>query len=340
MSRNLIEIITHIPKLFIYLTTKCNMHCKHCYLGSRLKEDLRFSPNDVINILDIFSEFRGKKDVTFLGGEPTLYHDINKILKYARDMGYYVRLDTNGFYNIYIMQRIKLKYVDEINISLDGSVPNIHDSIRIHGSFESAIQNIKYLISIRKNVRVITTVMKPNLLNVPKLAKVVENLGVSNLNLHLLSINGNARRYPELWVSPKEWLCLIYKLWNMKWKNLVIRFPLAYLPKNLVEYNKKFLECECNDLSRLSFFPDGRVYCCSLLFDTNLNVGYYNSERAIILLQPNSEFHIIKENKECIAKKFTTQQNGFVTLCRFKKIETSEKKFNRLISRIGEILKC
>ena len=316
------------------------MFFNHCYLGVRLKQNLKFHPNEVINILEIFSGVAGEKDITFLGGEPTLYPDINKILKYAKDMGYYVRLDTNGFYNIHIMQRIKSEYIDEISISLDGSAPNIHDNIRIHGSFESAIQNIRYLKSIGKNVRVITTVMKPNLLDVPKLAKVVEDLGVSTLNLHLLSINGNARRYPELWVSPKEWLCLIYKLWNMKWKNLVIRFPLAYLPKDLVEYNKKFLECECNKLSRLSFFPDGKVYCCSLLFDKNLNVGYYDSERAIILPQPNSEFHIIKENKECIAKKFTTQQNGFVTLCRFKKIETSEKKFNRLISRIGEILKC
>ena len=340
MNKNLLEIITHTPKLFIYLTTKCNMHCRHCYLGFRLKQDLRFSPKDVINILSVFSKFPGKKDVTFLGGEPILYPEINEILKYARDIGYYVRLDTNGFYNTYIIQRIKLEYIDEISISLDGSVSNIHNYIRTPGSFELAIQNIRYLKNIGKNIRIITTVMKPNLSDVPKIAKFVEDLGVTTLNLHLLSINGNARKYPELWVSPKEWLCLIYKLWNMKWKDLVIRFPLAYLPKGLIEYNKNFLECECSELSRLSFFPDGKIYCCSLLFDTNLNVGYYNSERGMMLLQPNSELHVIKKNNKCIAKKFITQQNGFEPLCRFKKIETSEKKFNKLISKIGEIIKC
>jgi len=337
VGNDVLEIITRAPKLFIYLTTKCNMYCRHCYLGFRLKQDLKFHPNNVINI---FSGVAGEKDVTFLGGEPTLYPEINKILRFAKERGYYVRLDTNGFYNTNLMQKMELEYIDEVSISLDGSTPNIHDTIRMPGSFESVVQNIKYLKNIGKNIRVITTVMKPNLLDVLKIAKFVEDLGVNTLNLHLLSINGNARKYPKLWVLPKEWLCLIFKLWNMKRRNLVIRFPLAYLPNDLIEDNKNFLECECNKLLRLSFFPDGKVYCCSLLFDTNLNVGYYDFKKRTILLQPNSEFHLIKENKECIAKEFMTQQNGFVPLCRFKKIKTSEKEFNKLISKIGEILKC
>jgi len=337
---DILKFLKTIPKLFIYLTTSCNLNCKHCYLGNRLKQKIAFHQNAVINILDLFAQLNGKKEVTFLGGEPILYPGINNILKHAKKNGYYVRLDTNGFYDNRLLRKIDLDNIDEVSISLDGASSTTHDKIRAIGSYELTLGNIRYLKKVGKRVRVITTVMKPNLHEIPEIVELLNNMEVDLLNFHLLSINGNAREHPELWVSPKEWLSLITKIWEVS--DLKIRFPLAYLPKSLVKKNidDDFLSCEIPELRRLSFFPDGKVYCCSIVFDTNLNVGTYDFGKKIIKMRKNSEFYRIKDKKSCIAKDFMAQQEEFTSICRFKKVQNDNKRYENLILKIKEILEC
>ena len=183
---DLFAYLRQSPKIFIYLTTKCVLNCKHCYLGHRLQRDKRFCSSDVLNILDLFSELDGEKDVTFLGGEPVLYPEINKILQCAKGNSYYVRLDTSGFYSKKTLDLINLKSVDQISFSLDGSSAEIHDAIRIPGSFNRVIDNIYVAKEKGCKVRITMTVMKQNLSDVVKVAKLIRNLGVSLLNLHLL----------------------------------------------------------------------------------------------------------------------------------------------------------
>jgi MoaA/NifB/PqqE/SkfB family radical SAM enzyme len=337
-QRNLLTFLKKIPKLFIYLTTKCNFDCHHCYLGERLKQPQEFGLEDVMNIIRLFSNFKGEKDITFLGGEPLLYSKIGDVLKYAKEMGYYVRVDTNAFLMIVDILGNWLDYVDEVSISLDGASPEVHDSLRRKGSFNRVIKNIEKLKRKDKIVRVTTTVTNLNIHEILKLPFLLKNLGVDLLNLHLLSLNGNARNHPELWVTPSRWMSLITEIWKSEFK---IRFPLAYLPENLVEDFKRnfknLFACEIKRISRLSFFPDAKVYCCSLLFDTDLNIGIYDFSKKTVLLNDNSEYFLAKTQHSCIAKDFTPQEEGFVNICRFKKIQNWERRYQSLIEKIEEM---
>jgi MoaA/NifB/PqqE/SkfB family radical SAM enzyme len=338
-EESIFNFIKEAPKLFVYLTTRCNFNCLYCYLGNRLKQKLDFSLSDVINIINIFAELEGEKNITFLGGEPLLYRELGTLLKYAKEKRYYVQLDTNGFYSIRDALEGELDYIDEVSISLDGASPSIHDKLRVKGSFNRAIENIVYLKKKDKKIRATTTVTKLNLLEMPQIIELIRKLDIDYLNLHLLSLNGYARYHPELWVTPEEWFSLIFKIWN---SDLRIRFPLAYLPENLVinEENslKSLLNCECEKLSRLSLFPDGKVYCCSLLFDTDLNVGIYDFNKKTILVRPGSELYLIRTQKSCIAKDFIVQQDGFINICRFKKIENNDKLYGDIIRKIREFM--
>ena len=79
-------------------TGGCNFRCPFCHnaplvLPERLEED----PDGVRTLLDFLKKRRGILDgVAITGGEPLLHRDLPELLEQIRDLGYPVKLDTNG----------------------------------------------------------------------------------------------------------------------------------------------------------------------------------------------------------------------------------------------------
>lgn len=72
----------------------CNMRCFYCHNRGILGHPPLLDEGDVSAFLE---KRRGLLDgVVFSGGEPTLQRDIAWQMKRAKDMGYSVKLDTNG----------------------------------------------------------------------------------------------------------------------------------------------------------------------------------------------------------------------------------------------------
>lgn len=90
----------------------------------------------------------GFRYVTFTGGEPTMYPDFPKVLRYAKQMGYRTHLITNGntIANGKYSARI-LPHLDEVCVSIHGPSAAVMDPItRLKGSFalvERALMNIE-----------------------------------------------------------------------------------------------------------------------------------------------------------------------------------------------------
>ncbi len=81
----------------IVFTQGCNFRCPYCY-NPELVEPARFveplEENDIFSFLEIR---RGKLDgVVITGGEPTLQPDLLDFICRVRELGYCVKLDTNG----------------------------------------------------------------------------------------------------------------------------------------------------------------------------------------------------------------------------------------------------
>ena len=80
-------------------TGGCNLRCPFCHnalLVTRLAESPALTEQDVLNFL---STRRGLLDgVVLSGGEPLLHPGAADFLAAVRDMGFAVKLDTNGFY--------------------------------------------------------------------------------------------------------------------------------------------------------------------------------------------------------------------------------------------------
>ncbi len=78
----------------IELTSRCNFHCPHCYLGSKSpSQDLEF--NIVRSLLKQIQMMRIQR-VQLTGGEIFLREDLEDIIRIAYDLGLEVELTTNG----------------------------------------------------------------------------------------------------------------------------------------------------------------------------------------------------------------------------------------------------
>ena len=86
----------------IFLTNLCNNHCPYCFARGKLKQSLQeCTEGDFLTMADarvVADFFRDKKQISFLGGEPTLHPRFEEITAMFLDMGYQVFLFTNGLF--------------------------------------------------------------------------------------------------------------------------------------------------------------------------------------------------------------------------------------------------
>jgi pyruvate formate lyase activating enzyme len=81
----------------ILFTQGCNFRCGYCHNPELLDPSNWEEPLPVKEILDFLHSRKGKLDaVVVTGGEPSLHPDLPLLLKEIGDMGFKVKLDTNG----------------------------------------------------------------------------------------------------------------------------------------------------------------------------------------------------------------------------------------------------
>lgn len=77
-------------------TGGCNLRCPFCHNGGLVRTPMEYG-NMTETVFDYLSQRRGILDgVCVTGGEPLLQPDIAEFLLRVREMGYLVKLDTNG----------------------------------------------------------------------------------------------------------------------------------------------------------------------------------------------------------------------------------------------------
>ncbi len=101
----------------ILLTTRCNRTCPYCFAATEMDDasDERMSWDDLVYIADFLWE-GGQRNVSLLGGEPTIHPDITDFIRYLIDRGFAVTVFSNGL--------LAPKRLDEFRRHLDGVPPD------------------------------------------------------------------------------------------------------------------------------------------------------------------------------------------------------------------------
>jgi len=166
-----------IFKLQWHITAKCQMKCKHCYLyedetyKKEISNELDFKT--CINIMDDFVEFcnhlKIRPFISFTGGDPLLREDFFDLLYEAHDRGIEIEILGNSFcVNDEIAFKLKSLGVNSYQLSLDG-MKEIHDSLRVAGSFDDTIRAIKVLKNANIKTIISMTLSKQNAQDILKL---------------------------------------------------------------------------------------------------------------------------------------------------------------------------
>jgi MoaA/NifB/PqqE/SkfB family radical SAM enzyme len=144
--------------VLIELTYRCNLDCFFCYndLGLRGKP-LAFEQYDAL-LQDLAS--MNVLNVALSGGEPLAHPDFFRIGARARDLGFLVRVKSNGHALHGELARRLRDEVDPfvIEVSLHGATAVTHDrQTRVPGSFDRLIANLRELIDLGLRVKINST---------------------------------------------------------------------------------------------------------------------------------------------------------------------------------------
>lgn len=102
--------------MYIALTNRCNNHCIYCNVHSLPQKDILTTQGFKKLLLEM--KKCGTKRVQFTGGEPMMRDDLEELVKYAKRLGFFVGVSTNGHQ---ITERIdELREVDVVFLSYDG----------------------------------------------------------------------------------------------------------------------------------------------------------------------------------------------------------------------------
>jgi radical SAM protein with 4Fe4S-binding SPASM domain len=201
MKRDEVPHPSPIPSLRyleFQITDRCNLRCRHCYIGDGLHQDL--SLGKIFRVFKEFEEIQGLR-LLLSGGEPLLHPDFWKINQVLREYPFRSVLLSNG--TLITKDIAKGLRVHEVQISLDGMKEG-HESIRGEGTFEKTLQAIDHLQETNSRVSVATMIHRKNLNEFDKLASLIQSKNIGEWNVDVPCVAGRMQENKDLWVSPSE----------------------------------------------------------------------------------------------------------------------------------------
>lgn len=266
-------------------------------MGDRLERGLSLSFAQATRIMDHCRTLGGEY-ITFLGGEPTLHPDLPRMVDYAHGVGYrQVMINSNGLLERTIDQ-IAPEKLHYISFSLDGASPATHDSIRGEGMFDKTVPCIRSTVQAGYPVRIICTISQQNIEDAAKLLDLADELGVKMVNFHVFSEEGRGIANAETWsLSPQEWIDFYEYLESIKDNyRTSIWYPPTYADRRRLNryVDEGYRGCVGCSLDRLSIFPDGRSYVCSVLFDEPMHFAVM-TDQGLRLNRQQNEFELFTQ---------------------------------------------
>lgn len=295
----------NVGDIVLYITGKCNLRCKHCYIGNELLNKNQFYSME--SILYTLENFLPLDRLTIIGGEPFLHPNITKLLSKISTMSIKEkRISTNLTYlPAEIISELPIKGI-RFCVSIDSHKKIGHNFLRGNGVFEEMLKNLKLLVNKGCDIEINHTVTRININDITKLINFLKLHGIKRLNLHLLSIMGNANNHHYLKVSPTKWRKLISFLRENNSINgtLSIRYELAYATSE--EYNKLQNQnlykhhsegsfyTENTTKHRIVIYPDKKIYISSEAFSTESYIAQFVKDKTLFNSEKTNEIFLSK----------------------------------------------
>ncbi len=140
----------------IIFTQGCNFRCHFCYNpmlvlpqtggDEKNKKEKGFSPLSTEDLFLFLKERFGRLEgVVITGGEPTLHPDLPAFIKQIKDIGYLVKLDTNGTNPEILTELINDKLIDYIAMDLKAPLDKYEETVSVKLDWDNIKKSVKII---------------------------------------------------------------------------------------------------------------------------------------------------------------------------------------------------
>ncbi|HUI69149.1 MAG TPA: anaerobic ribonucleoside-triphosphate reductase activating protein [Spirochaetia bacterium] len=132
----------------VIFTQGCNFRCPYCHNPELVEPHLYRDPipeDDVVAFLE--SRLGRLKGVVVTGGEPTIHHDLLRLLRRIRRLGLFIKLDTNGSAPHALEQLIAERLLDYVAVDIKSSVDSYSRATGVFVRTEDIRESVEMVIS-------------------------------------------------------------------------------------------------------------------------------------------------------------------------------------------------
>jgi len=184
--------------LLVHITDRCNLRCRHCFLGDTAGRDL---PTE--QVLGLAGEFAFLQGLRFIvsGGEPLRHRGFWKINERLTDHPFRSILLTNG--TLLDRRGAGALRFDEVQVSIDG-LEDSHDLLRGPGSFRKALRALELIAETGRDLSVATMVHRANLPHLDGLRDLLGGFPLRSWAVDVPCLTGNLAAHRTLAAPPEE----------------------------------------------------------------------------------------------------------------------------------------
>jgi MoaA/NifB/PqqE/SkfB family radical SAM enzyme len=185
--------ITHLAKVYIEPTNRCNLECVTCIRHSWDEPLGEMSASTFERIVEGLKSFSVTPNVLFGGlGEPLSHPDIVEMVRQIKALGSSVELITNGtLLNRSLANQLIDAGLDVLWTSLDGATPESYKDVRLGAALPEVLANLREFrrarwmqhheisldLLLKPQLGIVFVAMKRNIADLPDVFRLASELG-------------------------------------------------------------------------------------------------------------------------------------------------------------------
>ena len=270
----------------VFITSRCNLNCVHCFSSRDEKSKHDLSIEDLKSIFNQLEEL-GILQVRINGGEPLLHPEVHEIFNTLKERRFRKVILTNG--TMLDEEMVNLLKDSKVTptISIDDSDAEEHDLFRkSKGSFNRIIEGLKILQKNEVQYGINCCLHKRNLKRCEKIISLAIKYGACRIAFLDLKLSDRLKAN-EVWIpSYNEYQNAMFDLiaarivYKGKIDISLDAFLHCYpLSECVLEAERGYISCKAGRTG-FSIGVDGSIYPCNLvLYDQKWNMGNIKDER-------------------------------------------------------------
>lgn len=175
--------VTHLKKIYIEPTNKCNLSCKTCMRNMWDEELGQMESSTFDKIVDSLKSMPLPPSI-MLGclGEPLMHPDIINMITRMKALDSKVELITNGtLLSKELSMQLAKAGLDKLWVSIDGAKPESYSAVRLGARLNDVIANVKHLRDLRYihpvRIGIVFVAMKQNISDLPDVITLGKQIG-------------------------------------------------------------------------------------------------------------------------------------------------------------------